>query len=365
MEKDIIKRGAGQNYVLYEEPEPLFPPSWRNEKRRRIKMMMCAVAVVAVTVGIIVLSTRLLSGGGVDRLPDGADTGGQLPVESEYTESLKQSEPAFESQTESQTVSKTEESNGDTQGAHDEVTEAQTFAQTDVSGIELGEGYVVNYTSKAPDVSGLLHRGFVHSEIKNSPAPLVMVIHTHTGEKYLGEGEKDALGLYSVVSVGEGIVASLNSMGLTAIHCTVIHDGGEQNAYIAARKTIKTMIEIYPSIKYVIDVHRMSLENGNGAPLATILTDSGEAQMRISVSTDVKMEGDWQDDLCLALSLRGELNEDGVPACAPVCVRSGGYNGDLCRFYLTLEVGAEGNSAVSAIAAGKAFAQALVQIVLD
>ena len=356
MEKDIVKRGRTENRVLYEQSEPLFPPLMKNERYRRAKMILCAAVAVALVVGGALWAINVFSeDGGNGKIPDGfATRETDVPTETETPEK-SESESLGESQTH-------DSSSGEESDTAIE-TAPEIFAETDISESDKGDEYVINYTSKKLDVQGLLHRGFVYSEQSNSQAPLVMVIHTHTGEKYLGEGE-DALGLGSVVSVGEGIVARLNALGLSAIHCTVIHDEGEENAYLAARQTIKTMLEIYPSIKYVIDVHRMSLEGADGAVLATKLTGDGEAQMRISVSTDQKREGDWQDDLCLALALRSELNASQSNACAPVTVRGGGYNGDLCRFYLTLDVGAQGNGVDTAIAAGESFAEALADIVL-
>jgi stage II sporulation protein P len=93
-----------------------------------------------------------------------------------------------------------------------------------------------------------------------------MILHTHTSEAYAGVRSEY---LDGVISVGDALTQRLNVLGLTAIHCTVIHDGGEGNAYISARETIEMMLRVYPSIKYVIDLHRMELEY-DGVPIKTV-----------------------------------------------------------------------------------------------
>lgn len=234
---------------------------------------------------------------------------------------------------------------------------------TDVSSLELGEGYVVNYTSKPLDVDGLLDRGFIFSAPVGSKAPVVMVIHTHTSEQYASQADTDRYKLNSVVAAGERIAAVLNARGLAALHCTVIHDGDGGNAYLNARDTIKMMLEIYPTVKYVIDVHRMVLTDSEGNEMRTMTTSDGAAQIRLTVSADIKREGAWQDDASLALELRGELNDDGQRVCAPVVVSHGGYNGDLCRFFIMADIGSSQNTVTEAMLAANKFAMAFADVV--
>ncbi len=380
MKKEMIERETPQNHVLYEEIEPLFgdAPHRDNRDIRRIVISAAfAVAAIAVCIaciwGVISISGSFGEGEGSGSSGDfaagegsGGSTGEQATNTSDLTEQTEESDTESTDVTESETYETQSEPPIDT-GERDtaesdvEVTEVETV---DISENERGDRYIINYTSKNIDIDGLLERGFVYSEQKNSQAPLVMIIHTHTSEQYFGDDGR-YYGLGGVVGIGDKINTVLNARGLSAIHCTVIHDAGEQNAYLAARDTIKTMLEIYPSVKYVIDVHAMELKDQNGNRQSTVLTSNGAAQIRLTVGTDVKREGAWQDDLSLALALKGELNREQPRACAPVVVSHGGYNGDICPFYLMLDVGAVGNSTREAARAGENFAKALANILLD
>ena len=222
-------------------------------------------------------------------------------------------------------------------------------------------GHVINLSDKDIDVDALLDSGFMYKESSGNPAPLVMVIHTHTSEEYMTDNGSFK-GLNSVVSVGENINQTLNAAGLSAIHCTVIHDAGDDNAYVAARETIKTMLMIYPSVKYIIDVHRMDRQE-NGQTVKT-LSAVDTAQMRITVSADGTTGRNWQDGLALAVALRQKLNGDGRALCAPTVLSAARYNSDLCRYYMMLEVGTQGNTTQEAMSAGEYFAKALLSVLL-
>jgi len=378
MKKDIIKRGEPQNHVLYEPAEPLFVGSMPvdSHRLRMLRMVLCGIGALILCAAFIFVGVSAHGASGTN-----TDTAGQIGEMATDPQDATHTPPQLtETVEESEEESATDRYYGNDETEEQESTEEQSdtqhspeppyleqtqYAYKDISEISAGEGYVVNYTSKSPDVDGLIDRGFVYSVPKNSPAPIVMIMHTHTSEQYYGEDASSRYDLDSVVIVGDRITAALNARGLSAIHCTVIHDGGENNAYISARETIRAMLKIYPSIKYVIDVHRMELRDGDGNTLATLVTKSGAAQVRLTVGTDTKLEGEWQDDLSLALALRERLNDGGSRACAPVVISHGGYNGDMCRFYLMLDVGASGNSTTQAIRAGESFARALAEVLLD
>ena len=358
MKKEIIRRKASTRggEVLYESPEPLFPPI---DVRARAKRRLYAACLVLLLITAAVIWATAAGIG--EKSPTQSDTeSAEAPATQESTERETEPDtPDTETLEESKgyTEDNTDFDNTETQATIPVETERGTV---DVSDLWRGEDYVINYTGQPLDVAGLIDRGFVYTESRYQMSPVVMIIHTHTSEQY---GDGGAIG--GVVAVGDKMSAVLNSLGIPTVHCTVIHDGGGQNAYVAARETVKTMLKIYPTVKYVIDVHRMELYSGDGKPAATALDNDGAAQIRISVSSEQKSAGIWQDDLSLALSLRELLNEDGNTSCAPVSVTYGGYNADLSRFYLTVEIGSWQNTVSEAKKAGVSLAQALVRLVLE
>lgn len=370
MKREIINKEPPKNHVLYEQAEPLFPPIKDGKMRRIFRLalsfvMFCAVVTVCIFAGVSLSSA---SGGG----DDGTD-GQTSAVSDTYDTDQSTEDESYEStggdvtETQSETLPIY---NGDgefTEQSTEESAVGDVVAReeaTDICQIEKGENYVENYTSKKLDVEGLLDRGFIYSEPTGGKAPVVMVIHTHTSERYFANEGNGRYKLNSVVAAGERIATVLNARGLATVHCTVIHDEGDGNAYLDARDTIKTMLEIYPTIKYVIDVHRMVLRDADGNELRTVTTQGGAAQIRLTVSADIKQEGAWQDDVSLALALRSELNQDGQRACAPVVVSHGGHNGDICRFYLMADIGSSCNTVDEAMRAADKLAMAFADVVI-
>lgn len=351
--------------VLFEPPEPLFPDFVPRPKRilPRIIALALFVAIVAAVWAVVASGEdRDDIIGSDDGYHESTPTGNTVesePVEepSEVKSDESESERHEDEITESKTDLET-----DTEEKHEGTENAETvkIKEVDLSQIEKGDKYIINYTSKTPDISGLIDRGFIDCEKTGEAAPLVMVIHTHTSETYLG-GENSFFG--GVASAGDVLVQRLNRLGLSALHCTVIHDGNDKNAYLNARDTIKTMLEIYPSIKYIIDLHRLELE-ADGEILKTVSgSPDGSAQIRLTASVG---SGDrWQENLSLALALKSSLNRGGEHVCMPAVLSQSTYNSDLAEYYIMVDIGASGNSVNEARAAAKRLADALADVLLE
>ncbi len=348
MKNEISERKEGK--VLYEPPEPLFPDI---PPRRQLRLRRAAAFVVLVCAIAFVCIVAISASG------DGVEEGTTLPFDgywaTEAAETTDGESFSEEKSEEAESVSAVETEPETAESTSEEIT-AVRFVESDLSLAERGDSYIVNYTDKAVEIAELLDRGFLDCEKPGGGAPLVMILHTHTSEAYL---ESRSEYLDGVISVGDALSQRLNALGLTTLHCTVIHDGADSNAYIAARETIQTMLKVYPSIKYVIDLHRMELEV-EGDPVKTLSND-GAAQIRLTVSADC--EG-WQESLSLALSLRQRLNEEGARICMPPTLSPSRYNSDLSQYYMMVDIGATGNTVREAIQAAERLAMALCDTVL-
>jgi len=321
--------------------------------------------VLAVTLAVAILALVISAVGGDgsgnnqsgfgDKTEQTGIHNGNYPSESENEE---KTEAEDDTASESSDIIETDatESEGESEPT---VSVLPDVIETDLSQAERGDGYIINYTDKAVDIAGLLDRGFVDVEMPNGVSPIVMILHTHTSEEYFG-GDNPYLD--GVVAIGDRLSRKLNELGLTSLHCTVINDDGENNAYLNARETIETMLRIYPGIKYVIDLHRLELESG-GIPIKTVSArGDGAAQIRLTVSADG--EG-WQENLSLALSLRKKLNENGDRISMPLVLSPSRYNSDLTRYYIMADIGAVGNTAAEAGAASDRLARALADVILE
>ena len=143
----------------------------------------------------------------------------------------------------------------------------------DLSHLGQGIGYLNNETAYKPNVNALLK---IEVAAKPTQEPLVLVLHTHTSEGYLGETatylEGDLGNLTytkeeerSVLAVGKAFIAALNKNGITAIHCTVMHDeSGLSGSYERAAASVEFFLTHYPSIRYVVDLHRDAILTAEG-----------------------------------------------------------------------------------------------------
>ena len=354
-----------ESNVLFEPPEPLFPDFV--PRPRRFFPRIIALALFALTVAAVWVVVA-----------SGEDKGDILGSDDGYRESVPnesvyESEPSEETSEgeadsaesdrhENESTENVKETKTDIEGEREstETVETASIKGIDLSQIEKGDKYIINYTSKTPDISGLTDRGFIDCEKAGEAAPIVMVLHTHTSETYLG-GENSFFG--GVASAGDVLSRRLNRLGLSTLHCTVIHDGDDKNAYLNARDTIKTMLEIYPSIKYIIDLHRLELE-ADGEILKTVSgSPDGSAQIRLTASAG---SGDrWQENLSLALALKSSLNRGGERVCMPAVLSQSTYNSDLAEYYIMVDIGSSGNSVNEAKAAAKRLADALADVLLE
>lgn len=349
--------------ILFEPLEPLFPENMP----RRIWLLPRIAALAAFVLVVAVIWAVVASGeenGGFFEPDDGEreSTAAENACDSGNAEETTCNQ-GYDTESEENESVETEidtETESDRDGKDETEDEKINVKEADLSQTEKGDKYIINYTSKTPDISGLIDRGFVDCEKTGEAAPLVMVIHTHTSETYLG-GENSFLG--GVAAAGDALVQRLNRLGLSTLHCTVIHDGDDKNAYLNARDTIKMMLEIYPSIKYIIDLHRLELESDGEIVKTVSGSPDGSAQIRLTASAG---SGDrWQENLSLALALKGSLNRGGLRVCMPAVLSQSTYNSDLAEYYIMVDIGSSGNAVDEAKAAAKRLADALADVLLE
>ena len=363
MSKELSKRKEG--HVLYEPPEPLFPESMPPRRLRRMRAFLLLVLVISIAVA---LSFAVF---GKESTEDVTESG-TMPESDVTTDTVYDQGDVDSSETEGGAENIHTETDDTTETEHvpDSGVESDTEADPDSDGrtlaidlsqIERGESYVINYSSTDADIEGLLDRGFTESESVGGAAPLILILHTHTSEKYL---DSDFKGLESVVSVGEVICGALNRHGVPAVHCTVIHDGDGQNAYTNARETIELMLKVYPSIKYVLDVHRLSLYEEDVPVKSASGSADSSAQIRLTVGVNDGGSA-WQESLSLSLALRKSLNKSGERICMPAVISPSLPNSDLGSYYIMVDIGSVGNTTEEAIAAGKRLGISFADVLLN
>ena len=248
----------------------------------------------------------------------------------------------------------------------------------DLSRAEHGIGYLLNETFYNPNVNALLQADVGTSFTEE---PLVLVLHTHTSEGYLDknvpylEGDLGEITYTedearNMLAVGKAFITGLNKKGITAIHCTVMHDEeGLSGSYELAAQSIQFFREHYPSIRYVVDLHRDAILTADGEYVRAVIEIEGGsvAQILPVIGSDAGgWEHDaWEGNLALALQLRQELNQNDTSICRPVMIKPSTYNQEMAPYAILLEIGTGANSIAEAIAAATIAGEAFANVILD
>ena len=195
--------------------------------------------------------------------------------------------------------------------------------------------------------------------------PLVLVLHTHGTEGYfedntnLSDFAPEGVAGYflpdqtsfritdpqkSVVRVGEVFSQTLISCGIPTLHVTTMHDLENFNsAYSKSGETVKKMLQQYPSIQYVIDLHRDSVVRGDSyvKSFATV-ENTPSAQVMLVVGAG-KHEA-WEKNLTVASSFKEHMDARFPSLSRALFLRTARYNQQYLPGCLLLEVGSAANT---------------------
>lgn len=251
-------------------------------------------------------------------------------------------------------------------------TTVPTFEIPVFSPADLEEIRVKDNSKLNPDLEKLLLSGLNWDLTGNEPT--VLILHTHATECYTPQPGEDFEQYnafrtldenYNMVSIGKEVADILETAGIRVIHDTSYHDYPSYNrAYANARKFIQAYLKKYPSIQFIIDIHRDA-----SADLSNQMTTTGtvggqkSAQLMMVVGTNQASTAyPWQKNLALALKMSVLLEQTDPGLTRYVSLRSERFNMDLCPGSILAEVGAAGNSHAEAILAAQALARSIIAL---
>lgn len=199
--------------------------------------------------------------------------------------------------------------------------------------------------------------------------PTVLIFHTHTTESYTRRDEpyveisswRTLDKNYNMCAIGAEVGRLLTEAGISVVLDCTVHDyPGYNGSYVRARKTIRTALEQYPSIRLVLDLHR-DASGEDGRQLRTLAeTGSGTAaQLMPVVGTNHE---NFEENLSLALKLSAQLERQFPGITRPLQLRKSRFNQDLHPAALLVEVGAAGNTHAEALAAARELAKAIIAL---
>ena len=237
-------------------------------------------------------------------------------------------------------------------------------------------GQVRNVTSVSNDVLKEESMKPFDFNIEKDGTPQILIMHTHETESY-EPYERDFYDKdftcrttddsMNMAAVGDAIADKLEKAGIRVIHDVTKHDHPSYNgSYDRSRITVSEILEEYPSIKVVLDIHRDAIEKEDGtriAPIASINGKNAAQVMIISGCDDGTMNmPDHMLNFRFASALQQQLESDHNGLTRPLLFDYRKYNQDLTTGSILIEVGGHANSIEHAIYSGELIGESLVNL---
>lgn len=234
-------------------------------------------------------------------------------------------------------------------------------------------GYIRNKSMMDFDVQTLMEQPLDLGA--PSDGPQVLIFHTHSRESYNDTGEVFAAPEVthnsdtskSVVAVGEVLKQTLEAQGVSVIHSSEIYDTTYTGAYSRSDADVAAILEQYPSIRVVLDLHRDAVYTGDGGKYRPVVEKDGMDVAQIMILAGTGNDNDdanphWQDNIRFGLTLQSEVEKVCPGISRAMMVRTSSYNQNRSKGALLIEVGTTGNTLTEAKRSAYFIGQALGQI---
>ena len=237
---------------------------------------------------------------------------------------------------------------------------ARTLEASDPSGYTvLGNVYINNGSDAALDASML--SGDYAAKL-GTEGPQVLIIHTHGTESYtMPPGQE-----YDVSDTFRTLDTNCNMIRIGDEMAQVLTDAGISVVHDRSLASIESYLQKYPSISFVLDVHRDAVQDANGNQFKLLCgEDKSAAQLEFVIgSNGGGLSHDlWRENLKLACAVQETLYKDYPTLMRPITVRNSRYNQHATTGSLLVEVGTAGNSLEEAINAARLFASGFAKTI--
>ena len=216
-----------------------------------------------------------------------------------------------------------------------ELMDAEHFLSMDLS-LDLGNGQDGSTAQTAPK------------------EPQILIYHTHSQEGFVDSVPGD--NSTTIMGAGEYLSELLREKGFEVMHVTSVYDlvDGEldrNEAYSRAEKEISQILEEYPSIQAVIDLHRDGVNENthlvteiDGKPMARFMFFNGLSRTKKNGPIDYLYNPYIEDNLALTLQLKLLCDQYYPGLSRNIYLKSLRYNLHLSDKALLIEVGAQTNT---------------------
>ena len=164
----------------------------------------------------------------------------------------------------------------------------------------------------------------------------------------------------NMIRIGDEMAQVMTDAGISVVHDRSLYDyPSYSGAYNRSLASIESYLQKYPSISFVLDVHRDAVQDANGQQFKLLCgEDKNAAQLEFVIgSNGGGLSHDlWRENLKLACAVQETLYKDYPTLMRPVTVRNSRYNQHMTTGSLLVEVGTAGNSLEEAVNAARLFA---------
>lgn len=254
---------------------------------------------------------------------------------------------------------------------HGEVVEYTNLGKDDGSYLTTDQIYVKNSTQgQEVDVAALASQPV---DLKLGAGPQILIVHTHGSEAYtMPKGQeyaptgtcRTADNSVNMIRVGDEIAAVLSSYGISVLHDRVLYDDpAYDGAYERAADAIRGYLEKYPTLSFVLDVHRDAIEDKAGHQYKVITREDPRcAQISFVMGSN---NDHWLENVKLAVAVQQRLTDTSPTLMRPMTLRNSNYNQHLTTGSMLVEIGTAGNSLSEALRAAQLFAMGFAQVVTE
>lgn len=179
--------------------------------------------------------------------------------------------------------------------------------------------------------------------------PQILIYHTHSKESFVDSvpGDENS----GILGAGEYLATLLREQyGYNVIHNTDCFDEERDYAYSNSLPAIEAILEEYPSIEAVIDLHRDAMPEDRrlvtdiqGRPTAQFMFFNGLC--RTTKGAIGQLENPYlADNLALSFQMQAACNEYYPGIARRIYLKAYRYNMHLCPKSLLIELGAQNNT---------------------
>ena len=257
----------------------------------------------------------------------------------------------------------------------------RNFSGQDSENIRLLINNETSFDINNANVGEFLHLPFPIEpfDIGSQNEPVVLIVHTHATESLV---DNDSFYYYppftaertsdisrNIVLVGRELKETLRTYNIPVIQSQRIHDYPSfRDSYRRSLETVNEYLARYPSIRYVIDVHRDSIIAPNGEKFRPAIRVDGMETAQVMIVAGTNDGGanhpGWRDNLTFSVHLQQMMNTIYPMLARPINLRASRFNQHVVPGAIILEIGSCGSTFDEALRAARLFGECLAGLIL-